>query len=127
MLKRLQNKPKTTDRTNNQKSSKIVTPENPLDGLIDYFLDNIMMEETPMKFRPPIQRNPSQSIFLPLRHSGNVNASKIRSKIQVYLQPLKIPTKFQVHLQPIKVPKGMPGLLAKPLQSRPLLPAHTTC
>ena len=127
LLKRLQNKPKTTDRTNNKKSSKIVTPENPLDGLIDYFLDNIMMEETPMRFRPPIQMNPSQSTFLPLRHLSNVNASNIRSKFQVHLQPLKIPTKFQVHLKPIKVPKGKPCFLVKPLQSKPSMPVHATC
>ena len=127
LLKRLQNKPKTTEKGTKQKGSKNVTPENPLDGLIDYFLDNIIREGTPMKFRPPIEGNPSQSIFLPQRHSGNVDTSKICSKIKVYLQPLKIPTKFQVHLQPIKVPKDMPGLLEKPLQSRPLLPAHTTC
>ena len=124
LLKRLQNK--TTDRTNNQKSSN-VTPENPLDGLIDYFLDIIMMEETPMKFRPPIQMNPSQSTFLPLRHSSNVNASNICSKFQVHLQPLKIPTKFQVNLKPIRVPKGKPCFLVKPLQSKPSMPVHATC
>ena len=48
--KRLQNKPKTTNKTNNRKRSKIVTPDTSLDNLIEYFLDN--MEETPIKIRP---------------------------------------------------------------------------
>ena len=114
LLKRLKNKPKTTDNISNQKSGKIVTPETSLDNLIEYFLDNIMVEETHIKFRPPIQTNQSQSTFLPLKHASNVNASNIRSK-------------FQVHLQPIKVPKGKPCFLVKPLQSRPSMPAHATC
>ena len=78
LLKRLQNKPKATDKT------KMITPDTPLDDLIEYFSDNIIMEETPMRFRPPIQMNQSQSTFLPLRHLSNVNASNIRSKTQVY-------------------------------------------
>ena len=123
--KRLQNKPKTTNKTNNQKRSKIVTPDTSLDNLIEYFLDN--MEETPMKIRPPTQMKQSQPTFLPLRHQSNVNDSNIRSKIEVYLQPLKIiPTKFQVHLKPIKVPKGKPCFLVKTLQSSPSKPALAT-
>ena len=125
LIKRLQNKPKTTNKTNNQKSSKIVTPDTPLDDLIEYFLDN--MEETPMKIRPPTQMKQSQPTFLPLRHQSNVNDSNIRSKAEVYLQPLKIiPTRFQVHLIPIKVPKGKPCFLVKTLQSSPSKPALAT-
>ena len=114
--KRLQNKPKTTNKTSNQKRSKIVTPDTSLDNLIEYFLDN--MEETPRKIKPT---------FLPLRHQSNVNDSNIRSKAEVYLQPLKIiPTRFQVHLIPIKVPKGKPCFLVKTLQSSPSKPASAT-
>ena len=115
-LKRLQNKPKATDKT------KMITPNTPLDDLIEYLSDNIIMEETP---RPPTQ---SQPTVLQLRHLSNVNDSNIRSKTEVYLQPLKIiPTKFQVHLQPIKVPKGKTCFLVKTLPSRPSLPAQATC
>ena len=85
------------------------------------------MEETPMKIRPPTQMKQSQPTFLPLRHQSNVNDSNIRSKVEVYLQPLKIiPTKFQVHLIPIKVPKGKPCFLVKTLQSSPSKPALAT-
>ena len=119
MLKRLQNKPKATDKT------KMITPDTPLDDLIEYFSDNIIMEETP---KPPIQMKPSQPTVLQLRHLSNVNDSNVRSKTEVYLQPLKIiPTKFQVHLQPIKVPKGKTCFLVRTLPSRPSLPAQATC
>ena len=102
LLKRLQNKPKTTNKTNNKKRSKIVTPDTSLDNLIEYFLDN--MEETPRKIKPT---------FLSLRHQSNVNDSNIRSKAEVYLQPLKIiPT--------------MPCFLVKTLQSSPSKPASAT-
>ena len=119
LLKRLQNKPNTTDKT------KMITPDTPLDDLIEYFSDNIIMEETP---RPPTQMNQSQPTVLQLRHLSNVNDSNICSKTEVYLQPLKIiPTRFQVHLQPIKVPKGKTCFLVRTLPSRPSLPAQTTC
>ena len=102
----------------------MITSDTPLDGLIKYFSDNIIMEETP---RPPTQMNQSQPTVLQLRHLSNVNDSNIRSKTEVYLQPLKIiPTKFQVHLKPIKVPKGKPCFLVKTLQSSPSKPALAT-
>ena len=114
LLKRLKNKPKTTDNTSNQKSGKIVTPETSLDNLIEYFLDNIMVEETHIKFRSPIQTNQSHSTFFPLKHASNVNASNIRSK-------------YQVHLSPIKASKVKPCSLLKPLLSKPSKPVHTIC
>ena len=114
--KRLQNKPKTTNKTNNQKRSKIVTPDTSLDNLIEYFLDNI--QNTPRKIKPT---------FLPLRHQSYVNDSHISSKAEVYLQPLKIvPTRFQVHLIPIKVQGGKPCFLVKTLKNRPSKPASVT-
>ena len=119
LLKRLQNEPKATDQ------AKMITSDTPLDGLIKYFSDNIVMEETP---KPPIQMKQSQPTVLQLRHLSNVNDSNVRSKTEVYLQPLKIiPTRFQVHLQPIKVPKGKTCFLVRTLPSRPSLPAQTTC
>ena len=54
LLKRLQNEPKTTNQ------AKRITSDPPLDDLIKYFSDNIIMEETP---KPPIQK-PSQPIVL---------------------------------------------------------------
>ena len=111
--KRLQNKP------------KIVTHDTSLDNLIEYFLDD--MKETPIKIRPPTQMEQSQTTFLPLRHQSHVNDSDIRSKAEVYLQPLKIvPTRFQVHLIPIKVQKGKPCFLVKTLQNSPSKPASAT-
>ena len=119
MLKRLQNEPKTTNQ------AKMNTSDTPLDDLIKYFSDNIIMEETP---KPPIQMKPSQPTVLQLRHLSNVNDSNVRSKTEVYLQPLKIiPTRFQVHLQPINIPKGKTCFLVRTLPSRPSLPAQTTC
>ena len=116
LLKRLQNEPKATDKT------KMITSDTPLDNLIKYFSDNIIMEETP---KPPIQMKPSQPTVLQLRHLSNVNDSNVCSKTEVYLQPLKIiPTRFQVHLQPIKVPKGKTCFLVRTLPSRPSLPAQ---
>ena len=112
--KRLQNKPETTNKTSNQKKSMIVNHDTSLDNLIEYFLDN--MEETPRKIKPT---------FLPLRHQSHVNDSNIRSKAEVYLQPLKIvPTRFQVHLIPITVSKQC--FLVKTLQSSPPKPAPAT-
>ena len=119
LLKRLQNEPKATDQ------AKMITSDTPLDDLIKYFSDNIIMEETP---KPPIQMKQSQPTVLQLRHLSNVNDSNVPSKTAVYLQPLKIiPTRFQVHLQPIRVPKGKTCFLVRTLPSRPSLPAPTTC
>ena len=119
LLKRLQNEPKATNQ------AKMITSDTPLDGLIKYFSDNIIMEETP---KPPIQMKQSQPTVLQLRHLSNVNDSNVRSKTEVYLQPLKIiPTRFQVLLQPIKVPKGKTCFLVRTLPSRPSLLAQTTC
>ena len=114
LLKRLQNEPKATVY------SKMITSDTPLDDLIKYFSDNIIMEETP---KPPIQMKQSQPTVLQLRHLSNVNDSNVHSKTAVYLQPLKIiPTRFQVHLQPIRVPKGKRCFLIRTLPSKPLLP-----
>ena len=118
LVKRLQNEPKTTNQ------AKMNTSDTPLDNLINYFSDNISMEETP---KPLIQKT-SQSTVLQLRHLSNMNDSNVRSKTAVYLQPLKIiPTRFQVHLQPIRVQKGKTCFLIRTLPSKPLLPAKTTC
>ena len=118
LVKRLQNEPKTTNQ------AKVNTSDTPLDNLINYFLDNISMEETP----EPLIQKPSQSTALQLRHLSNMNDSNVRSKTAVYLQPLKIiPTRFQVHLQPIRVPKGKTCFLIRTLPSKPSLPAKTTC
>ena len=129
VIKRIRNlKPKCTETTNkisNQKRNMIVNHDTSLDNLIEYFLDN--MKETPIKIRPPTQMEQSQTTFLPLRHKSHVNDSDIRSKAEVYLQPLKIvPTRFQVQLIPIKVQKGKPCFLVKTLQNSPSKPASAT-
>ena len=114
--KRLQNKPETTNKTSNQKRSKIVTPDTSLDNLIEYFLDN--MEETPRKIKPT---------FLSLRHQSNVNDSDITSKAEVYLKPLRIvPTRYQVHVIPIEIPNRKQCFLVKTLQNSPPKPAPAT-
>ena len=109
----MEKKPKTTDNNSNKKSgnirrNKIVTSATSLDDLIEYYLDNIMVDKS------PIPTNESSLTFLPLKDTIGGHGSNIRSK-------------YQVNLSPIKASKVKPCPLLRSLLSRPLKPVHTIC
>ena len=98
--KRLIQKPKTNNADGKHSSNteigdisgnNVVDSANPdsVDDLLDYYLKNIMIEESLMDSKPSIPADKSHPVFLPLRDTNDLNDSDIKSSYPVNLSPIR--------------------------------------
>ena len=69
-----------------------------MDDLFEYYLKTIMIEESPINFKPSIPTDKSHPVFLSPRDTNDLDDSDIRSSYPVNLSPIRASKVGPCHL-----------------------------